>query len=124
MICNCTTSISEQQIGIVACGDFCLNRSLMIECGERCACGNYCTNRNFKTKNNANIQYISTSLKGYGLKSAKDSKKLMKRFKNYSDNDHFYIMSFANNLYIDATKKGNLSRFFNHSCDPNCEKGY
>lgn len=30
-------------------------------------------------------------------------------------------MSLHNELFIDATQKGNISRFFNHSCDPNCE---
>ena len=30
-------------------------------------------------------------------------------------------MSLHNELFIDATSKGNISRFFNHSCDPNCE---
>lgn len=31
-----------------------------------------------------------------------------------------YIIAF-DNKYIDARRRGNLSRFFNHSCDPNCE---
>jgi len=32
-----------------------------------------------------------------------------------------YFMEINNNLKIDAREKGNLSRFINHSCDPNCE---
>ena len=30
-------------------------------------------------------------------------------------------MSIANNEVTDPSKKGNLARFINHSCDPNCE---
>lgn len=33
---------------------------------------------------------------------------------------HFYFMSLQNGVFIDATKKGNLGRFCNHSCNPNC----
>ena len=33
--------------------------------------------------------------------------------------DH-YMFRVDDNLIIDATKKGNLARFINHSCDPNC----
>lgn len=32
-----------------------------------------------------------------------------------------YYMSLGPNQLIDATDKGNTSRFINHSCDPNCE---
>ena len=30
-------------------------------------------------------------------------------------------MSLQNDLFIDATRRGNISRYFNHSCDPICE---
>ncbi|KAK4713138.1 hypothetical protein R3W88_019045 [Solanum pinnatisectum] len=32
-----------------------------------------------------------------------------------------YIISVNVNYFIDATKKGSLARFINHSCQPNCE---
>lgn len=37
-----------------------------------------------------------------------------------SDHD-FYIMEIENGFYVDGKHKGSLSRFINHSCDPNCE---
>lgn len=33
---------------------------------------------------------------------------------------HFYFMSLKPSEFIDASKKGNVSRFMNHSCAPNC----
>uniref|UniRef100_A0A915DAD3 SET domain-containing protein n=1 Tax=Ditylenchus dipsaci TaxID=166011 RepID=A0A915DAD3_9BILA len=33
---------------------------------------------------------------------------------------HHYIMGIGNGAAIDATNQGNLSRFINHSCEPNC----
>ena len=43
------------------------------------------------------------------------------RAKIYSKVDHFYFMALNANEILDAAKKGNASRFINHSCDPNCE---
>lgn len=34
---------------------------------------------------------------------------------------HHYLMALKNGAVIDATQRGNISRFINHSCDPNCE---
>ncbi|KAF1980911.1 hypothetical protein K402DRAFT_255081 [Aulographum hederae CBS 113979] len=38
----------------------------------------------------------------------------------YKKNNHYYLMTFHQNLIIDATKRGSAARFVNHSCDPNC----
>lgn len=46
-----------------------------------------------------------------------------KRANVYSEdkNQHYYFMSLRADAVIDATQKGNISRFINHSCDPNAE---
>ena len=38
-----------------------------------------------------------------------------------TNQSHFYFMSLNADEILDATNKGNVSRFINHSCDPNCE---
>lgn len=38
----------------------------------------------------------------------------------YEKHKHFYLLQTSNGEIIDATVKGNLARFANHSCDPNC----
>ncbi len=74
MTCDCSISEQELALGHIACGDDCLNRMLMIECGSRCPCGEHCTNRNFKLKKNAAIEPFRTQLKGLGLKTLNDLK--------------------------------------------------
>lgn len=45
-----------------------------------------------------------------------------RRFKYSNDNiQHHYFMALRSDCVIDATIKGNISRFINHSCDPNAE---
>ena len=37
------------------------------------------------------------------------------------NNKHVYLMALGKGELIDATSKGGIFRYINHSCDPNCE---
>ena len=52
-----------------------------------------------------------------------DYKEFMSRTKKYARENamHHYFMALNADEVIDATQKGNISRFINHSCDPNAE---
>ncbi|KAJ0000351.1 hypothetical protein NQD34_012193 [Periophthalmus magnuspinnatus] len=140
MQCECPMlSREERSKGVMACGEDCLNRLLMIECSSRCLNGAYCSNRRFQMKQHADFEVILTEDKGWGLRAARDMpantfvleycgevldhKEFKARVKEYArmKNIHYYFMSLKNNEIIDATLKGNCSRFMNHSCEPNCE---
>nr|KAF6270360.1 SET domain containing 2, histone lysine methyltransferase [Pipistrellus kuhlii] len=140
MQCECAPLSKEERAqGEVACGEDCLNRLLMIECSSRCPNGDYCSNRRFQRKQHADVEVILTEKKGWGLRAAKDlpsntfvleycgevldHKEFKARVKEYARNKniHYYFMALKNDEIIDATQKGNCSRFMNHSCEPNCE---
>ncbi|XP_014440683.1 histone-lysine N-methyltransferase SETD2 [Tupaia chinensis] len=140
MQCECAPlSKDERAQGEIACGEDCLNRLLMIECSSRCPNGDYCSNRRFQRKQHADVEVILTEKKGWGLRAAKDlpsntfvleycgevldHKEFKARVKEYARNKniHYYFMALKNDEIIDATQKGNCSRFMNHSCEPNCE---
>ena len=42
-------------------------------------------------------------------------------YKREGGDKHYYFMALNTDEIVDASKKGNISRFINHSCDPNCE---
>lgn len=140
MQCECPLLSKEERAqGEMACGEDCLNRLLMIECSSRCPNGDYCSNRRFQRKQHANVEAILTDKKGWGLRAGNDlkpntfvleycgevldHKEFKGRVKEYARNKniHYYFMALKNDEIIDATLKGNCSRFMNHSCDPNCE---
>ncbi|KAJ3283076.1 histone methyltransferase set2 [Borealophlyctis nickersoniae] len=124
-----------------ACGEEsnCINRELFIECNaEDCHSGQYCQNRRFQLRQYAPIEVFKTEKKGFGLRARSpinahafvieycgeviSTSIFKKRTQEYSEMGvkHFYFMSLQSNEFIDASKKGNISRFMNHSCSPNC----
>ncbi|KAG8671815.1 hypothetical protein FPOAC2_05177 [Fusarium poae] len=129
------------------CGESCQNRIMLYECDEQnCNAGKkYCTNRAFANltarrnrggKYRVGVEVIKTSDRGYGVRSNRcfrpnqiimeyageiiTEEECERRMTEvYKDNECYYLMSFDQNMIIDATT-GSIARFVNHSCNPNC----
>lgn len=85
------------------------------------------------------MQPFKTESRGWGLKALQDIKKgtfvieyvgelideaeCENRIKNMIEKHepNFYFLTIDRDTIIDAGPKGNLARFMNHSCSPNCE---
>lgn len=109
-----------------------------MECFGDCGCGPECQNQRFQRRQYANVAVIKTEKKGYGLRADSDlhahefifeyigevinESQFRRRMVQYDEAGirHFYFMSLTKGEFVDATKKGNLGRFCNHSCNPNC----
>lgn len=109
-----------------------------MECVGDCGCGADCQNQRFQKQQFADVTVIQTEKKGYGLRTNTDlspdemvyeyigevidENRFRRRTTQYNEDGikHFYFMSLSKGEFIDATKKGNLGRFCNHSCNPNC----
>ncbi|KAF3651527.1 putative F-box/kelch-repeat protein-like [Capsicum annuum] len=134
MVCHCKPS--DRRMG---CGDGCLNRMLNVECVRgTCPCGERCSNQQFQKRNYAKLKCFKCGKKGYGLQLLEDVTQgqflieyvgevldlhaYEARQKEYAlkGHKHFYFMTLNGSEVIDACAKGNLGRFINHSCDPNC----
>ncbi|KAE8318046.1 histone-lysine N-methyltransferase, H3 lysine-36 specific [Aspergillus transmontanensis] len=124
----------------LACGDDsdCINRATKIECVGDCGCGPDCQNQRFQRKEYAQVAVIKTEKKGFGLRAEANMRphqfiyeyvgevinegQFRRRMRQYDEEGikHFYFMSLSKGEFVDATKRGNLGRFCNHSCNPNC----
>jgi [histone H3]-lysine36 N-trimethyltransferase len=109
-----------------------------MECVGDCGCGSGCQNQRFQQRQYAKVSVIKTEKKGFGLRADADLRtgdfiyeyigevinepQFRRRMIQYDDEGiiHFYFMSLSKGEFVDATKKGNLGRFCNHSCNPNC----
>ncbi|KAI8984592.1 hypothetical protein BDF20DRAFT_860774 [Mycotypha africana] len=117
----------------------CINRMMFMECMvQDCPCGRFCKNRRFQLGQYAPVDVIRTEKKGYGLRALTNlppnsfvleyigevipQKEFLRRTREYDTEGykHYYFMTLKNDEIIDATKKGCLARFINHSCNPNC----
>ena len=122
------------------CGAECFNRSCRTTCDPRvCPCGPSCSNRPFHLLTSPKTRIVLTEHRGWGLFVTEpvragrfvveytgeiiDDKTTEQRLweDKKRGEDNFYLMEVSNNQIIDARLKGNLSRFINSSCHPNCE---
>ncbi|KAJ9557795.1 hypothetical protein OSB04_012409 [Centaurea solstitialis] len=117
------------------CIEDCECRLQCISCSSACGCSEMCTNRPFKE--NKRIKIVMTHRCGWGLEADEFIEKgefiieyvgevisealCQKRFWGMKEGaTNFYMCEVRKGFIIDATFKGNESRFLNHSCDPNC----
>ena len=134
-LCSCTLPADAEAL---ACVDqTCLNRSLLQECPCSCAMGRRCGNQRFRLRDYMPVDVRPVEGKGHGLFATSAGRKgtfvieyvgeivngaeYERRIAAYANSDHFYFMTLASHDSIDATRKGNLSRFINHSCAPNMQ---
>lgn len=118
----------------------CLNRLLLVECDPNtCPAGEKCENQCFEKRVYPSLAPCFTDGRGWGLKVLEDIKKgsfiieyvgevidddeyqrrLLKKHEEKDEN--YYFLTIDSTRIIDAGPKGNVSRFMNHSCLPNCE---
>lgn len=140
MACDCAEEWDHEKQMNMACGEHshCINRVTSVECTNKlCFCGKDCQNQRFQKKQYSEVKVIQTENKGYGLVAEKpisegafvyeyigeviDEATFRQRMIDYDTRKlrHFYFMMLTKDAFIDATDKGSLARFCNHSCSPN-----
>ncbi|XP_059654034.1 histone-lysine N-methyltransferase ASHH1 [Cornus florida] len=136
-VCECKYDANDPDS---ACGERCLNVLTSTECTPSyCPCGDYCKNQRFQKCEYAKTKLFKTEGRGWGLLADENikagrfiieycgevitSEEAQQRSQTYEAQGlkDAYIISLSSNYFIDATKKGSLARFINHSCQPNCE---
>ncbi|CAN6543695.1 unnamed protein product [Malus baccata var. baccata] len=136
-ICECKYDENDPES---ACGERCLNVLTNTECTPaHCPCGVYCKNQRFQKCEYAKTKLFKTEGRGWGLLanenikagqfiieycgeviSWKEAKQRSHAYETQGLRDAF-IISLNASESIDATEKGSVARFINHSCQPNCE---
>ncbi|KAH8277415.1 hypothetical protein KR026_010650 [Drosophila bipectinata] len=118
----------------------CLNRMLFNECNpDFCRAGDACENRMFEKRISPRLEVVYMNERGFGLvcrepiaegtfvieyvgeviNHAEFQERLVQKQRDRDEN--YYFLGVEKDFIIDAGPKGNLARFMNHSCDPNCE---
>lgn len=114
----------------------CLHVTCSEECdGKTCPAGQACENQKLTKGDFIPLHLINTQNRGRGVITLKDvapntivieyvgdlinsdETNRRKSIREYRDD---YLFKVDDDLYIDGAFAGNLSRYINHSCDPNC----
>uniref|UniRef100_M8BY05 Histone-lysine N-methyltransferase ASHR3 n=1 Tax=Aegilops tauschii TaxID=37682 RepID=M8BY05_AEGTA len=129
---GCTNCKSDS-----VCKDDCECRGLSMSCSKSCHCSDLCSNKPFRK--DKKIKIVKSEGCGWGAVALEPLEKgdFIIEYVGEVINDatceqrlwdmkrrgdkNFYMCEISKDFTIDATFKGNTSRFLNHSCDPNCK---
>jgi SET domain-containing protein len=133
-VCSCTLASG-------GCDHRCANRAMQSECSNAsCRLGPSCGNRpfaNLGATSQRPLQLFKTDGKGWGVMSTRNIEQgelVVEYVGEVIDHDtwesrkaklwrfdHMYFMTLNRTEIVDATERGNIARFINHSCDPNLQ---
>ncbi|KAH7428970.1 hypothetical protein KP509_09G024900 [Ceratopteris richardii] len=135
MQCACAQAGNSRE----SCERDCICSMLQYSCSEGCGCGPSCKNVPFQKRLGLKLDLVKTEKCGWGIVAAEkiragdfiieyvgeviDDKTCEERLWGIKarDETNFYMCEINREMVIDATFKGNLSRFINHSCCPNAQ---
>uniref|UniRef100_A0A667YZV5 Euchromatic histone-lysine N-methyltransferase 1b n=1 Tax=Myripristis murdjan TaxID=586833 RepID=A0A667YZV5_9TELE len=106
---------------------------LIFECNHACSCWRTCKNRVVQNGMRIRLQLFRTSKKGWGVRTLQDIPngtfiseyvgEIITEMEAQTRNNDTYLFTLddkvGNQYCIDARFYGNISRFFNHMCEPN-----
>ncbi|XP_016550588.1 histone-lysine N-methyltransferase ASHH3 isoform X2 [Capsicum annuum] len=135
IFCSCRSTGETSAV----CGKDCLCGMLLSSCSSGCQCGSSCLNKPFHQRPVKKMKLVKTEKCGSGIVADEDIKRgdfvieyvgeviddktceerLWKM--KHSGETNFYLCEINRDMVIDATYKGNKSRYINHSCCPNTE---
>lgn len=135
IFCSCNQSTGNSPV----CGRDCHCGMLLSSCSSGCKCGDACINKPFQNRPIKKMKLVQTEKCGSGILADEDIKqgefiieyvgeviddktceeRLWKM--KHRGETNFYLCEINRDMVIDATYKGNKSRYINHSCCPNTE---
>ncbi|XP_068502984.1 histone-lysine N-methyltransferase ASHH3 isoform X4 [Phaseolus vulgaris] len=135
IFCSCAPSAGSTSV----CGRDCHCGMLLSSCSSGCKCGSSCLNKPFQNRPAKKMKLVKTEKCGSGIVADEDiklgefvieyvgevidDKTCEERLWNmkHRGETNFYLCEINRDMVIDATYKGNKSRYINHSCCPNTE---
>ncbi|KAH9513216.1 Histone-Lysine N-Methyltransferase ash1l, partial [Bulinus truncatus] len=135
-LCNCVIPPS----GGKGCQDDCLNRMIYTECTpSTCSLGDNCDNQKIQRHEWVQgLEKFVTKDRGFGVRTKSFIKNgyfileylgevvseiefRRRMMEEYSEECHHYALHLDSGSVIDGYRMGNIGRYVNHSCKPNCE---